>query len=474
MKPRTLPLPYHADVAARLARFVERPWFVYLDSCHERALGGRYDIIACDPIATVVTRGAHTAIADAGTLRIVDDDPFRVLDAELARRLPSLPPAASGPFCGGAIGYFAYDLARRLERLPARAAQDIALPELAVGIYGWAIVVDHEARRAALVIHPDADCDVPRIVDAWTAAPPLTPAAFGASFLVSASVRPELDFAAYAASWARIKHYIREGDVYQVNLTQRFSAPARGHPWEAYQRLRTLNPAPYSAYFATPDGAVLSSSPERFLRVDGRHIESKPIKGTRPRGTTPAEDAALAEELALSPKDRAENVMIVDLLRNDLGRSCAPGTVRVPRLFAVESYRKVHHLVSTVEGELAAGVGALEALRNCFPGGSITGAPKLRAMEIIEELEPSRRGVYCGAIGYVSRSGRMDTNIAIRTLVCHHGRMYCWAGGGIVVDSELEAEYAECLAKAAAMLEVFARAELTEVGRPDVGGKARR
>lgn len=467
MNPRVVGLPYHEDVATRLARLVERPWFVYLDSCREHARGGRYDIVACDPIATVVTRGAHTAIADARSLRIVTDDPFRVLDAELARRLPTQPPAAAGLFCGGAIGYFAYDLARRLERLPALAVQDIALPEMAVGIYGWAIVVDHDERRAALVIHPDADCDVARVVGAWSTQAPLTPAAFGSSFTVSASVRPELDFATYAAAWRRIKHYIREGDVYQVNLTQRFSAPVQGHPWDAYQRLRNLNPAPYSAFFMTPDGAVLSSSPERFLRIDGRVVETKPIKGTRPRGVSAAQDAALAIELAQSPKDRAENLMIVDLLRNDLGRSCVPGSVRVPQLFAVESYRKVHHLVSTVVGELADGVGALDALRNCFPGGSITGAPKLRAMEIIEELEPGRRSVYCGAIGYVSRSGHMDTNIAIRTLLCHRDRMYCWAGGGIVIDSDLDAEYAECLAKAAAMLEVFDRAELADVGRED-------
>lgn len=466
---RTVPLPYHVDVATRLARLVERPWFVYLDSCRERALGGRYDIVACDPIATLVTRGAHTAIADAQTLRLEEGDPFRVLDAELARRLPTAVPANMGPFAGGAIGYFAYDLARRLERLPSTAAQDIALPEMAVGIYGWAIVVDHDERRASLVIHPDAKCDVARVVGAWTAQPPLTPAAFATSFTVSASVRPEMSFDEYAAAWRRIKHYIREGDVYQVNLTQRFSAPVQGHPWDAYQRLRNLNPAPFSAYFATPDGSVLSSSPERFLRVEGRHIETRPIKGTRPRGATLAEDGALADELARSPKDRAENVMIVDLLRNDLGRSCAPGTVRVPRLFVIESYRKVHHLVSTVEGELAAGVSALDALRNCFPGGSITGAPKLRAMEIIEELEPCRRSVYCGAIGYVSRSGHMDTNIAIRTLVCARDRMFCWAGGGIVMDSDLEAEYAECLAKAAAMLDVFAGAEIAHVGREDRG-----
>jgi len=466
MTSRIVNLPYHAEVAARLARLVDRPWFIYLDSCRERALGGRYDIIACDPLATLVTHGADTRITEAGgSTRVSQRDPFQLLEAEIAHRLPTVP--SMGPFNGGALGYFAYDLARRLERLPATAAHDIALPEMAIGIYGWAIVVDHTERRAEIVIHPDADCDVARVVSAWNAQPPLTPAAFGSSFVVSESVQPEVSFERYAAAWHRIKHYIREGDVYQVNLTQRFSAPVQGHPWDAYLRLRNLNPAPYSAYFSTPDGAILSSSPERFLRVDGQRIETRPIKGTRPRGTTPAADAALAAELAQSLKDRAENVMIVDLLRNDLGRSCVPGSVCVPHLFAIESYTRVHHLVSTVEGVLALGVSALDALRNCFPGGSITGAPKLRAMEIIEEIEPSRRSVYCGSLGYVSRSGHMDTNIAIRTLVCHRDRMYCWAGGGIVMDSDLDAEYAECLAKAAAMLEVFARAESSDVGRQD-------
>ncbi len=465
MNPRRHDLGYHVDVASRLARLVDRPWFIYLDSCRERAIGGRFDIVACDPLATVVTRGDTTTVTDAEGAIEHAGDPFAVLQRELERRLPRVP--TNGPFCGGALGYFAYDLARRLERLPATAAHDIALPEMALGIYGWAIVVDHDERRAELVIHPDADCDVARVVGAWNAQPPLTPAAFGSSFTVTAAVRPEISFAEYAAAWRRIKHYIREGDVYQVNLTQRFSAPAHGHPWDAYLRLRNLNPAPFSAYFALPDGAVLSSSPERFLRVEGRRVETRPIKGTRPRGASPEEDAALAAELAASDKDRAENVMIVDLLRNDLGRSCAPGSVRVPKLFAVESYTKVHHLVSTVEGLLAEGLGPLDALRNCFPGGSITGAPKLRAMEIIEEIEPSRRSVYCGSLGYVSRSGHMDTNIAIRTLVCHRERMYCWAGGGIVMDSDLDAEYAECLAKAAAMLEVFQRAEVTDVGRED-------
>jgi len=208
----------------------------------------------------------------------------------------------------------------------------------------------------------------------------------------------------------------------------------------------------------------LSSSPERFLRVEDRAVESRPIKGTRRRVSDPVEDRRLAEELAESEKDRAENIMIVDLLRNDLGKSCAVGSVEVPQLFTVESYTTVHHLVSTIRGRLADELDAADLLRGCFPGGSITGAPKLRAMEIIEELEPFRRTVYCGSIGYLSCDGKMDTNIAIRTLVHCAGKMYCWAGGGIVADSELDEEYRESLDKAAAMLDVFSHAEAQHLG----------
>jgi para-aminobenzoate synthetase component 1 len=244
-----------------------------------------------------------------------------------------------------------------------------------------------------------------------------------------------------------------------VNLAQRFSARAEGVAWDAYKYLRQLNPAPHSAFMLTPFGAVLSSSPERFLKVENGHVETKPIKGTRPRAADPARDAALAEELRASLKDRAENVMIVDLLRNDLGKVCRVGSVSVPKLFAIESFATVHHLVSTIVGELKPDQHAVDLLRGCFPGGSITGAPKIRSMQIIEELEPHRRSVYCGAIGYIGHDGNMDTNIAIRTLVYSDGWMHAWAGGGIVMDSSMESEYQESLDKAAAMLRLFMRTE---------------
>jgi para-aminobenzoate synthetase component 1 len=257
--------------------------------------------------------------------------------------------------------------------------------------------------------------------------------------------------------FARIQRYITAGDCYQVNLAQRFSAPVAGDSWLAFQALRRLNPAPYSAYLNHPACRVLSSSPERFLEVRGGRVETKPIKGTRPRAAAPEADSALARELSESLKDRAENLMIVDLLRNDLGKVCAPGSVAVPRLFGLESFATVHHLVSTVIGRLADGLDAVALLRGAFPGGSITGAPKLRSMEIIEELEPHRRGLYCGAIGWLGFNGDMDTNIAIRTLVASEGEMRFWAGGGIVADSHADAEYQECLDKAAAMLRLLAR-----------------
>jgi para-aminobenzoate synthetase component 1 len=266
----------------------------------------------------------------------------------------------------------------------------------------------------------------------------------------------------YGRAFRRLQRYIRDGDCYQVNLAQRFSAAAAGDAWLAYQRLRVLNPAPFSAYFSTPYARVLSASPERFLSARDGRVETRPIKGTRPRAGHARLDAQLVEDLRTSEKDRAENVMIVDLLRNDLSKNCALGSVRVPKLFDVESYATVHHLVSTVTGELRPGCDALDLLRGCFPGGSITGAPKLRAMQIIEELEAHRRGVYCGAIGYLGFDGGMDTSIAIRTLVYSHGSVRFWAGGGIVADSKEEDEYQETFDKAVAMLKLLQQCTAAE------------
>jgi len=364
------------------------------------------------------------------------------------------------PFAGGALGYWSYDLARRYHSIPAIAQDAEHLPEMAVGIYDWAIIIDHQALSARLVSrqrHAETAEVLPQILERVQGAFPAKTDEEKASFRVNGKIASNFTQTAYRNAFDAVQKYLHAGDCYQVNLAQRYSAQASGDAFAAYLELRKLSPAPYSAFLDWPQARILCASPERFLQVRQGRVETRPIKGTRARNADTVEDARLADELLHSPKDRAENLMIVDLLRNDLGKSCEPGTVRVPGLFEVESFSNVHHLVSTVAGRLQSGRDALDVLRDCFPGGSITGAPKQRAMEIIEQLEPHRRGVYCGTVGYVGHDGNMDTNIVIRTLVYSDNEIRCWAGGGIVADSICEAEYQETLDKAAAMLELLRR-----------------
>ncbi len=449
-------LPYREDSSALFEAVADNPWAVFLDSGRHHPGQSRYDIIAAQPYIRLLTRGQMTEVHSDG-ITLSRDDPFQLLK----RHLEIDPALASDlPFCGGAIGYFGYDLARRIERLPSRAAAVERIPDMAIGIYDWAVVVDHLEQRSWLVGQGrDAETDIKwnALVERFTA---LAPEKARAPFRVTSNVKSSHTRESYGRAFRRIHHYIRDGDCYQVNLAQRFEAQAQGDPWLAYQALRVINPAPFSAYLATPYAQILSSSPERFLRVQGGAVESKPIKGTRPRAGHARLDAELAEGLRLSGKDRAENVMIVDLLRNDLSKNCELGSITVPRLFDVESYATVHHLVSTVSGRLRAGRDAVDLLRGCFPGGSITGAPKLRAMQIIDEVERNRRGVYCGAIGYIGFDGGMDTNIAIRTLTLSHGTVRFWAGGGIVADSEVAAEYQESFDKARALLQLLQQASV--------------
>ena len=444
-------LPYRTDSATLFEAVADRPWAVFLDSGLHYPGQARYDIIAAEPYVRLVTRGALTEVHADG-IELSRADPFDLLRTHVAAD-----PACAGelPFSGGAIGYFGYDLARRIERLPARARDAERIPDMAVGIYDWAVVVDHSERRAWLAGQgrdPDTDHKWNSLVQLFSATPAERRRV---PFRVTSPVTSNLTPQHYGRAFNRVLDYIGAGDCYQVNLAQRFAAQATGDPWLAYQRLRLINPAPYSAYISTPYAHVLSASPERFLRVENRQVETKPIKGTRPRAGHARLDAELIAELLASEKDRAENLMIVDLLRNDLSKNCELGSVKVPRVFEVESFATVHHLVSTVTGRLAPGRDAIDLLRGAFPGGSITGAPKVRAMQIIEELEPHRRGVYCGAIGYVGYDGNMDTNIAIRTLVYSHGTVRFWAGGGIVADSQREAEYQETFDKAAALLNLL-------------------
>jgi para-aminobenzoate synthetase component 1 len=424
---------------------------VLLDSGRGGGFAGRYDILAADPYLTLTTRGATTEIRCRGHNAISRSDPLELVAEALGDRTE---PVANLPFPGGAIGYLGYDLGRRFEEMPVLAARDIDVPDLAIGIYDWAVVVDHADKRAWLVAQDralESARDWESVVASLTAraAKPRQP------FRVLSAVRASFDRSGYEQAFTRVQDHICAGDCYQINLTQRFEARVQGDPWQAYERLRRTNPAPYSAYLDLPFAQVLCSSPERFLTLRGDRVETKPIKGTRPRAADPALDAALAADLARSAKDRAENVMIVDLLRNDLGKCCVAGSIRAEPLFAIESFASVHHLVSTVTGQLASGQRPIDLIRACFPGGSITGAPKHRAMQIIEALEPQRRSVYCGCIGYLGFDGGMDLNIAIRTLLCTGERIYAWAGGGIVADSVVESEYQESLDKAAALLAIL-------------------
>lgn len=455
-------LPYRPDSSQLFAGIAQRPWAVFLDSGRPYSQAGRYDVFAADPYLTLCTRGLFTEIRDGDGVRRSSSDPLRLLREALGEPIVN---DTGLPFCGGALGWLSYDLGRRFERLPSCARDAEDLPEMAIGLFDWAVVVDHQMRRSWLV----GQGRDPRTRRRWWS----LLRQFGRPaqsvvrrpFRVTGPVRSNMDRRQYDAAFARIARYIRDGDCYQVNFAQRFTAPAEGDGWSAYLRLREINPAPFSAFVNTPYGQALSSSPERFLSLVNGHVETKPIKGTRPRADTPEGDSAMAAELAGSRKDQAENLMIVDLLRNDIGRTCRIGSVRVPKLFDVESYATVHHLVSTVCGELGEGRDAFDLVRACFPGGSITGAPKIRAMQIIEELEPHRRGLYCGSIAYFSADGNMDSNIAIRTLVYNHGRVRCWAGGGIVADSTADAEYQETFDKAAAMLRLLNGEGLSDVGR---------
>ncbi len=453
-------LPYRSDSAALFEAVADRPWAVFLDSGLHHPGQARYDIIAAEPYVRLVTRGALTEVHAEHT-GLSRADPFELLRQHVAMDAGCPPRGLSSgragelPFSGGAIGYFGYDLTRRIERLPARARDAERIPDMAIGIYDWAVVVDHSERRAWLAGQgrdPDTDLKWNALVRLFSDTPPERRRV---PFRVTSPVTSNLTPQHYGRAFERVLDYISAGDCYQVNLAQRFSAQASGDPWLAYQRLRLINPAPYSAFLSTPYAQILSASPERFLRVENRQVETKPIKGTRPRAGHPRLDAELIAELVASEKDRAENLMIVDLLRNDLSKNCELGSVKVPKLFEVESFATVHHLVSTVTGKLAPGRDAIDLLRGAFPGGSITGAPKVRAMQIIEEIEPQRRGVYCGAIGYVGYDGNMDTNIAIRTLVYSHGTVRFWAGGGIVADSQRDAEYQETFDKASALLSLL-------------------
>lgn len=454
---RKVELPYSKDSSEAFGHLANRPGFIFLDSGFPNIELGRFDILSAEPYMQIATRGEMTECTQGANQWQTGDDPFDVLKRYLGDTEEYDPTL---PFIGGALGFFSYDLGRRLEDLPATAENDLSLPEMMIGLYDWAIIVDHQEKKSWLVGQGRDE----KTFDQWDKmikefSKP-NPAKIKNKFKVTSEIISNFTKETYAKAFDRIKYYIHEGDCYQVNLAQRFSADVEGDQWDAYTQLREMNPAPFAAYMMTDSGAILSSSPERFLLIRNNYVETKPIKGTRPRDDDPKRDQELADELRNSKKDQAENVMIVDLLRNDIGKNCAIGSVSVPKLFDIESYKTVHHMVSTVTGTLAEGKHVIDLIEGAFPGGSITGAPKLRSMEVIEELEPHRRSVYCGSIGYISFDGQSDTNIAIRTMIWDQDKIYVQAGGGIVMDSEMESEYQETYDKAEAMLKLLKSAQV--------------
>lgn len=438
-----------SDVSWLYQRLRHLPWAFWLDSGSGEHLdyGGRYHILVADPRIRIISENGLTTVqyrdgrvehTRAGVLNVIREalGPQQSSEGKL-------------PFSGGAVGYFSYDFGRRLEGLPVQSG---GIPEVVVGIFDWAVIVDEQEHDCWLVGKPGAREEGLAALLLCIGEPVDVPAGGG----IPGEPMHETSQQQYASAFERIQHYLREGDCYQVNYAQRFSAPFSDDSWPLYLAMRTANPSPYGAYLPFPFGDILSSSPEQFLALQDGCVTTRPIKGTRPRSDDPQQDKSLAEALENSDKDRAENLMIVDLMRNDLGRVCEPGSIEVPELFKVESYPTVHHLVSTVTGKLAEGEDALSLLAACFPGGSITGAPKHRAMEIIQELEAYPRQIYCGSIVRIGFDGNMDSNIAIRTLQIDNGEVRYHAGGGIVADSTLEEEYQESLDKAAAFFRLFA------------------
>ena len=436
-------LPYLADPSRYFSSVMHAPGAVLLDAGRPTAQRGRYDLISAWPLAELAPAPDETANAFLQRLR-----------QSLASLGECQAPADNPlPFVGGLIGYLSYDFGRRLEQLPAQAIDDLNLADARFGLYAWALITDHQQQRSQLMFHPSLDtAERQRLSELFATSTTPEPQ----PFRLLEHFQSDISEAEYLQCFARIQAYIQAGDCYQVNYAQRFRAGYQGSPWTAYQALRAACPTPFSGYQTLPDGgAIISLSPERFLRISEGQVETRPIKGTRPRHTDAERDKAQADALLGSSKDRAENLMIVDLLRNDLGRSCTVGSVRVPELFALESYPNVHHLVSAVTGELAAGKDALDLIAGSFPGGSITGAPKIRAMQIIDELEPTRRGLYCGSLVYLDVRGEMDSSIAIRSLLVKDGQISCWGGGGIVADSQWQAEYQESITKVKVLLDTL-------------------
>jgi len=434
-----------------------KPYSFFLDSAEGKYKNrlGRYSFLGWDPFLILKAKANQIQLIRETKIEQRKGDPFLALREILNRYQIRDVPQDLPPFLGGGVGYLGYDLCHFVEKVPSTAKDDLGLPDAYIAFYDSVFIIDHLCNKIFLSAisftkkRKSKEIFEERLEEATLCATryPLNAKKEGDYFLKSNFTKSQYLQAVQAA-----KKYIREGDIYQVNLSQRFHGKLTMAPEMLYQSLRGVNPAPFAGYLNFDRVKVLSSSPERFLKVKGREVQTRPIKGTRPRGDTEKKDKKLAEELLASIKDRAELIMIVDLERNDLGRICEFGSVKVPELITLETFPTVFHTVSTIEGRLRQGKDRIDLLKATFPGGSITGAPKIRSMEIIDELEPTTRGIYTGALGYFGFNDTMDINIVIRTLLVKNEDFYFQVGGGIVADSDPEKEFQETLDKAKALI----------------------
>jgi len=437
--------------------FKEYPYSFFLDSGRDSDNLGRYSFIGFDPFLVFTSKNDAITIQTKTEEKVYKGDPFEELQDLLKKY--KMDYSSEFPFIGGAVGYLGYDLCHHIEDLPRRAQDDVKIPDCHMGFYDGIIIIDHQLNKthiAALGIEEKPETIINQIkqtIESNVKVP------MRQDFKINENLEFKGNFTKqeYMNALDAIHDYIRAGDIYQTNLTQRFECELQLTPLELYGELRKINPAPFACYLDFGEGQIVCSSPERFIQIKGGNIETRPIKGTMPRGKTPEEDEANRNTLINSDKDKAELLMIVDLERNDIGKISKSGSVKVPELYKLEQYETVFHLVATVIGQLRDDVDAVDAIRATFPGGSITGAPKIRAMEIIDELEPTQRNIYTGSIGYIGFNGDLDLNIVIRTILCKNKKAYFQVGGGIVWDSQNESEYEETFDKGRALVEALKR-----------------
>jgi len=445
-------------------KLANTPYSYLLESVEVGERLGRYSFVGLDPLLIFRCQGLSCTVS-TGSQSFSLPDPLQTLKSLFQNLKVSQPPYDLTRFFGGLVGYFSYDFVRYLEKIPATGTDDLQLPEAYLVLNRVLLIYDHVQRTVKVVCLARRDDPQDRrkaekrldevlhllkVPSFFPATEEVERPGSGENKLAS-NMTPQ----AFMAKVRKIKEYIAAGDCIQVVLSQRLEVPFQGDTFKVYRRLRSINPSPYMFYLHFPEVKLVGSSPEMLVRVEDGVVETRPIAGTRRRGSTPLEDQELAEELKGNEKERAEHLMLLDLGRNDIGRVAIPGSVRVPQFMTVEYYSHVMHLVSSVTGRLAPGKTALDAFLACFPAGTVSGAPKVRAMEIIAELEPTLRGPYAGAVGYLGLNGNLDTCIAIRTIVFTRGKAFVQAGAGIVADSEPEAEYQETLNKARALLKAL-------------------